>query len=184
MNIPTALKQVASKFDRNLTSIMPDTLQFSIFGAIVPDISIPPTATRFSGQTLNITSHSRDPYPPIDINFTVDNRFNNYWVIYTWLNTLNNDEAGLYDVNKLTLQTRSAIDPASTALHSQYQATVSIFGLDEYNKRVVEFKYTNAFPIALGGINYSHRDGGELESKFTMSYSQLVVTPITDIENL
>jgi hypothetical protein len=59
-----------------------------------------------------------------------------------------------------------------------------VFGLDEYNKRVVEFKYTDAFPTALGGINYSYRDGDELESNFTLNYSQLQITPISEVENL
>jgi hypothetical protein len=184
MDIPVALKQIASKFERTSQTILPDTLQFSVFGTVIPDISVPGVQTRFAGQTLAHTSHSREPYPPINISFTVDNRFNNYWVIYTWLNTLNNDTVGTFDSRKLTDATRSAINPYSTESHFQYKTTVSVYGLDEYNKRVVEFKYTDAFPTALGGINYSYRDSDELESSFTLSYNQLIVTPISEIESL
>mgnify|MGYP006966036111 CR=1 FL=1 len=184
MDIPKALKQIASKFDRTANTILPDTLQFSIFGTVVPDISVPGIQTRYAGQTLAHTSHSRDPYPPININFTVDNRFNNYWVIYTWLNMLNNDKTGIYDQHNLTAPTISIPNPGAANSYFQYKTTVSVFGLDEYNKRVVEFKYTDAFPTALGGINYSYRDGGELESNFTLNYSQLQITPISEVENL
>lgn len=184
MDIPISLKKIASKFNRTAETILPDTLQFSVFGTVVPDIVVPGIQTRFAGQTLAHTSHSREPYPPVNINFTVDNRFNNYWVIYTWLNMLNNDQSSTYDVKKLTENTRSAINPYSTELYSQYKTTVSVYGLDEYNKRVIEFKYTDAFPTALGSVNYSYRDSGELESNFTLNYSQLIVTPISDIESL
>lgn len=184
LNVPTALKQITSKFDRSVNTILPETLQFSVFGAVVPEISVPSVVTRYAGQTLAHSSHSREPYPPININFTVDNRFNNYWVIYTWLNMLNNDKTGIYDQQDLTTPTLSINHPGVANLHTQYKTTVTIYGLDEYNKRVVEFKYTDAFPTALGGINYSYRDSGELESTFTLSYSQLHITPISEIESL
>jgi len=109
LDIPPALKQIATKFNRSTDTILPDTLQFSVFGTVVPNISVPEVQTRFAGQTLKHTSHSREPYPPVDINFTIDNRFNNYWVIYTWLNMLNNDKTGLYDQQDLTTPTKSIV---------------------------------------------------------------------------
>jgi len=184
LDVPTALKQIASKFERTANTILPDTLQFSVFGTVVPDIAVPALQTRYAGQTLSHTSHSREPYPPINVSFTVDNRYNNYWVIYTWLNMLNNDQTSLYDQKELTIPTTSIVHPGANTSYFQYKTTVSIFGLDEYNKRVVEFKYTDAFPSALGGINFSYRDGGELESSLTLNYSQLQVLPISEIESL
>lgn len=184
IDIPQALKKIASKFERTPQTIIPDTLQFSVFGTVVPDITVPAVQSKYAGQTLSHTSHAREPYAPITVNFTVDNRFNNYWVIYTWLNLLNNDAVGIYDNNNLTTPTKTLINSGANSSYFQYKTAISIFGLDEYNKRVVEFKYTDAFPSTLGGIAYSYRDSDELESSMTLNYSQLIVTPITDIESI
>lgn len=174
MGLPQALRKISSKFERSTNTILPDSLQFSIFGTIAPTIEIPAITTRYSGQTMSHSSHSRSPYEPNTVNFTVDNRFNNYWVIYTWLSLLNNDETGVYDARQTT----------SDGPNMEYRTDISIFALDEYNKRIGEFLYTGAFPTSLGGINYNYRDGSEIESSFTYSYSQLIFKPITDIESL
>jgi hypothetical protein len=131
---------------------------------------VPSANVRYSGQTLAQTSYSREPYEPLTVGFTVDNRFSNYWVIYTWLNLLNNDKTGLYDGQGLI--------QAPVAPDTQYKSNISIFALDEYNKRIMEFKYLDAFPTNLNGIEYSYRDATELESSFTFEYSQLIVTPL------
>lgn len=177
MDMPVPLKQIASKFDRGEDTILPDTLQFSVYGAVIPEINVPAIENRYAGQTQYATSHAREPYPPVTIDFTVDNRFNNYWVIYTWLNLLNDDKQGYFDVTGLTTPVPSVGNKFPS--YSQYKTTISIFGLDEYNKRVIEFKYIDAFPTNLGGISYSYRDGTELESSFTINYSQLIVSPVT-----
>jgi hypothetical protein len=184
LNIPTPLKAIASKFTRNGVNILPDTLQFSVFGTIVPEINVPAIENRYAGQTQYVTSHSRTPYPPVTVNFTVDNRFNNYWVIYSWLNFLNDASTNTFDNMDLTVPTSTITNPHSKGGFNQYKTAVSIFGLDEYNKRVIEFKYTEAFPTNLGNISYSYRDADELESNFTLNYDQLLITPVSEIESL
>jgi len=176
LNVPNALKRINSRFANNDDSINLDTLQFAVYGSVVPSIKVPSANVRYAGQTLAQTSYSREPYDPLTINFNIDNRFSNYWVIYTWLNMLNNDKTGLYDSDGL-------ISPP-VAPDTQYKANISIFALDEYNKRVMEFKYINAFPTNLGGIEYSYRDATELESSFTFEYSQLIVTPLAWAQDL
>jgi hypothetical protein len=180
LNLPAALRNISSKFERSENTIIPDALQFSVYGSIVPEISIPNANVRYAGQTLAQSSHSREPYTPLTVNFTIDNRFNNYWVIYSWLNLLNNDETSIYDEKQLTIPTKDRFNVPNY----QYRTTLSIFALDEYNKRVVEFIYKNAFPTNMGGISYSYRDADEIETSFTFEYSQLIIKPVTDIENL
>lgn len=175
LTIPAVLRQISSKFERSENTIIPDTLQFSIYGSIVPPVEIQPVNVRYAGQNLAITSHSRETYTPNTVNFTIDNRFNNYWVIYTWLNLLNNDKEGIYDKDD-RLPNRPRLD---------YRTDISVYALDEYNKRIVEFLYTAAFPTSLGGISYNYRDSSELESEFTYSYSQLLVKPVdSSLESL
>ena len=174
-DLPKCFKNLESNFNRSNNTVIPDSIKFSVFGAVVPSVEIPPVDIRYAGQTLAASSHTRNVYAPNTVSFTVDNRFNNYWTIYSWLNILNHDKTGVYDVNNIT---------SGRASNFEYRTNISIFALDEYNKRVVEFKYTDAFPTSLGGIEYSYRDGSEIESAFTYSYSQLLVSLVTsDIES-
>ena len=189
-NVPPALKQISTKDVRSNEIIMPDTLQFSVFGIIVPDIEISASTVRYSGQTLTTSSYSRNPYPPMVVNFTVDNRFNNYWVIYTWLNLFNDEREGTYDIDDLT-KTKQALAEYGIAkpdnnnvnnINLNYRSDISIYALDEYNKKTVQFKYYKAFPTFLGGVNFNYRDGSEIETSFAFSYSQFYVSLVKDVD--
>ena len=97
---------------------------------------------------------------------------------------MNDDQLDIYDSTDLTDPTQTIVDNKARGKYSQYKTTISVYGLDEYNKRVIEFKYIDAFPTSLGNINYNYKDSGEIETTMTISYSQLIVTPIYEIENL
>jgi len=176
LNVPTALRRINSRFLDGADNINLDLLQFAVHGSVVPSIKVPSASVRYAGQTFAQTSYSREPYDPLTVNFTVDNRFSNYWVIYKWLDLLNNAKTGIYDQDNLV--------PFPVAPDNEYKAILSIFALDEYNKRIMEFKYTDAFPTNLNGIEYNYRDATELESSFTFEYSQLIVTPLNWAEGL
>ena len=180
LNTPYALRNISSNFNSGANSIIPDSLQFSVFGSIVPDIRVPSASVRYGGQTFAQTSHSREPYPPLTVNFTVDNQFNNYWVIYTWLNLLNNEKTGIFDQNGLLPEVKT--HPNNSKPLYDYKTNISIFALDEYNNRTVEFIYTDAFPTNLGGIDYSYRNEGEIETNFSFEYSQLLVSLVNSVE--
>jgi len=181
-SLPASLRKIISKYERGEAYISPDTMQFSVYGAVVPSVDIPPVNVRYAGQTLAASSHSREAFAPNTVNFTIDNRFNNYWVLYSWLNLLNNDKTGVYDENELVPIIHGGDrNKLKQNPNLEYRSDISIFALDEYNKKTVEFVYTNAFPISLGGINYNYRDPGEVESSFTYSYSQFVVKPVLSL---
>ena len=179
LNFPDGLKSIARKMTRNDESIFPDAIQFSVYGSLVPEVEVPALNIRYSGQTHTTSSQARNPYPPVTVNFTVDNRFNNYWTIYKWLNILNDDETGIYDPTNLLPE--SQYNNKNILV---YAANISIFALDEYDKRSVEFKYINAFPTALGGITFNNRDPGEIETYFTFNYSRLIVSLVDTIDSL
>jgi len=176
LNVPNALKKINSKFLEGNKNINLDLLQFAVHGSVVPSIKVSSANVRYAGQTLAQTGYSREPYDPLTVKFTVDNRFTNYWVIYTWLNMLNNDRTGIYDGINLI--------GSNAAPDNQYKALITIYALDEYNNRIMEFKYIDAFPTALEGIDYNYRDATELESSFTFEYSQLIATPLIWSEDL
>lgn len=177
LNFPDGLKNISKKITRANQSILPDTIQFSVYGAIVPDVEVPVVNVRYTGQTLAASSHARPPYPACTVNFTVDNRFNNYWTIYKWLDLLTSSEDGLVDKDNILVKNNR------TDL-MKYAANISIFALDEYDKRTVEFVYTNAFPTSLGGINFNNRDASEIETTFTFNYSRLLVSLVESVDSL
>lgn len=179
LNFPDGLKNIAKKVTRSNDYIFPDALQFSVYGSLVPDVEVPALNLRYSGQTLTTSSQARNPYPPLTVNFTVDNRFNNYWTIYKWLNLLNHDRTGIY--NSSDILPESKFNNKDILV---YAANISIFALDEYDKRSIEFKYINAFPTALGGISFNNRDPGEIETSFTFSYSQFLVSLVETVDSL
>jgi len=196
LNLPQCLKDISKKFNRNNETVLPDALQFSVYGAVVPEVAVPSVNIRYSGQTLSNSSHSRDPYPPVTINFTVDNRFNNYWIIYKWLDLLNNSTESIYDAENLTninsniaanqARKTSALQNRTNAAGADYlrfRSNFTLFALDEYDKRIIEFVYKDAFPTAIGSINFNNRDSTELETTFTFEYSQLLVSLVEQIDN-
>ncbi|NBW57194.1 hypothetical protein EBR43_05300 [bacterium] len=179
LNFPDGLKDISRKVDRSNSFILPDSIQFSVYGALVPDVEVPALDIRYGGQTLATSSLTRPSYPPVTVNFTVDNRFNNYWAIYKWLNILNDSRSGTYDPDNILPKLQ---DNKKDLL--VYAANISIFALDEYDKRTIEFKYVNAFPTALGGISFNNRDPGEIETSFTFKYSQFLVSLVESIDSL
>jgi len=183
LSTPDALKDKASKTDRrvnrkSVSKVIPDTMQFSVYGTVVPSVVVPAQEQHFSGQTLKVSSHDRPAYGDVEVNFTIDNEYNNYWYIWRWLDVMNDSSTGEYDKhnnNSRNFVTNVEKSIPSPELLMDYQTNVSIFGLDDFNKKQVEFKYTKAFPTELGNISFSHRETGELESSFTFSFSQLIV---------
>lgn len=173
INIPDALKNINSKYTRNNKTIQLDSLQFSIFGTIVPDVQVPAIETKWAGSNIYISSHARPPYPPSTVNFTIDNQFNNYWIMYQWLNLMRDDKEGAF--GGIT-DARDLISQKDIISVSKYSTTFNVFGKDEFNNDVIKFEYFNAFPTQLGGINYSYQGSDLINSSFQFVYSNINVT--------
>jgi hypothetical protein len=155
-----------------------DTLQFSVFGSVIPRISVPPVEAPYAGGTYKLSSNSRPPYDDITVNFTIDNKFNNYWVIYQWLNILSGDAEIIYNPDD-QLTSIQSLQPESYKLNPKlqpqaYQTNFTIYGKDEFDNNVVKFTYTKAFPVFLNTIDYNYREPGEIETSFTFAFSQFI----------
>ena len=170
LQLPTILKKRA-KTDPSLDI---ESLQISVYGTIVPDITVPAIEARFGGQSANFSSHSRPNYPPLTVNFVVDNEYKNYYVLWKWLAILNDPKTSEYDGTPLDQITNK--DIIDTGSNSEYQTNLSVLALNEYNQTVAEFVYSNAFITTLGGINYSYRDGEILETTAQFQYNQINIT--------
>ena len=163
-DVPPILKNFDKKFEQDQTQFIGESVQFSIFGAAVPEVTVPAIENRYAGSTLYVSSHAKNPYPPVSVNFNVDNEYKNYWVMYTWLNLLHDQYDGTYNSRKLETN-----DPD----FSDYQTDLTIFGKDEFNNTRIKFTYTKAFPTTIEAVNYNYQNPDEISSGFTFVYSQL-----------
>jgi len=216
-SIPDCLKGIAARQERGDQHksggrVIPDDLQYSIYGAVVPEVDIPSITLPQFGQHLKVSSHRRSDYSDVTVNFNIDNEFNNYWYIFRWLDILNDQQTAVYDEDGIgtakglpsgepqegtwlpddTLPGDNVlghfddqVQPTAYAHNNtlltpdimlDYTTKFTLFGLNEYNKEVVRFDYTNAFPTTLGEISFNYQDAGEISSSFTFSFSQLHVS--------
>lgn len=165
LELPYALKKRAET--NPLISI--DPLQISVHGTVVPDITVPEVDMRYFGQNLHLSTYARPNYPPITVNFVVDSQYNNYYVLWQWLDVMN---MAIEDVYGGTANA----NPLEVGDQFEYQTTLRLIAVDEYNAPVIEFIYSKAFLSILGGLNYSYREGTALvESTATFHFSQLNV---------
>jgi hypothetical protein len=160
-DLPKILKPQKSALERANNRVIPDAIQCSIYGAVIPSLNIPDVKMPYGGQVAKATSYSRPSFENMSVKFTIDNLFNNYWNIYRWLNSFNDAKSGLYN---------SPIP--SDGFMKDYQTNITIYGRDEYNKNVIKFDFYHCFPVSLGGVQYSDRDSTEMESSFDYSYHQ------------
>ena len=140
--------------------------KYSIYGTIVPETTIPEVDLLYSGQTAKLTSYTRSAYKSVTVNFTVDNQFNNWWVLWYWLNVINDSKESTYNYNQLT-------SPENFANLNNYQTNITVYGLDEFDNKKIQWDYIKSFITNLGEITYNYRDGDQIESSFTFAFSQL-----------
>jgi hypothetical protein len=167
LNLPHIIKGEVQDKDR----LKIDPLQISVYGSVVPQIEIPAIPVPHGGQTYNITSITRPNYTPLEVNFVVDSEFSNYWVLWKWLAALNHPRESGY----IGAQGNDRKELAKKIGQAEYETTVTLLGLNEYNKAVIEFTYFNSFITNLGGINYNYRENQIVESSFRLQYSQFDV---------
>jgi hypothetical protein len=171
LNLPPALKSINDKFNASNKTINLDALQFSVFGVVVPDITVPAIETRYSGSTIYVSSHNRTSFPASSVNFAIDNQFANYWVIYQWLNVMRDEKEGI------TGQILNARNLASEgAVLKEYASIFTLYARDEFNNNIIKFDYYNAFPTKLGGINWNYQDSKEIQSSFEFVFSNITCT--------
>lgn len=170
VNLPPALKSINSKFERSGKNVNIDALQFSVFSTTIPDIVVPAVETRFGGSTIYVSSHNRPSFPPVTINFTIDNEYNNYWYIYQWLNLMRDEREGLYGiVNSRGLASAEAV-------LGDYTTTFTLYAKNEFNNNVIKFEFLKAFPVKLGSISLNYQDSKEIQCSFDFVFSNITST--------
>ena len=168
LNLPYVLRKRASKDP--LLDI--DFLQINVSGTLVPNISVPAVEARYAGQSINVSSHSRPNYSPLTVNFVIDNEYKNYYVLWKWLEVLNTPLESIYGGTPLK-EMLSPDERIAKGNQFEYQTTLSILALNEYNETVMEFQYLHCFITNLGQINYDYKGGDFIETTADFQFDQL-----------
>ncbi len=163
LGIPTELKRINTIDDKSSKKIMFDSLQFSVYGTVVPAELIPQIEVKYGGANIYVSSHAKPSYEPITINFTIDNEFKNYWVIHKWLQILRDEKSTIFSGDMLM----------NDVGLGRYSSDFKLVALDEFEKPVIQWVYKNAFPISLAELNYSHREPRELDTSFQFVFSRI-----------
>jgi hypothetical protein len=156
-----------------------DTIQFTTFGSPVPTITVPEVKVPFGGQVYNTSSISRPAYPPISLRFLVDNGYQNYWILWKWLNLFNDNKEGTTNLNAPLNSKKDDIILTNPIV--DYAANFTLFGLDEFNNKIISFNYTQAFITGLSPIEFSFQNPAEITCTATFVFNQLRVDLIKDI---
>jgi len=173
LDIPNALKNIQDPVLRNTYSA--DPIEFTIIGSPVPRIQVPAKEVPYSGQVYQISSLSRPSYGPFNINFLIDNGYQNYWILWNWLNLFNNFKNSTSDLT--TIERGGVISNPM----SEYTSSFTIYTLDEFNNKVMSFTYSQAFITALSEFSFSYQDPNEITCIASFAFNQLEVSLLKDI---
>ena len=164
------MKNIHTKYIRlsQQVGISKDSVDFSLIGVNIPAITTKSENIQYAGASVNVSSHTRSPYDPITIHFKIDNGYTNYLTIYEWLNFIYDGMAGYFDPKNL----------ASDHSINAYQTNISVIALDNYQKPVIQWIFTHAYPSNLSAIEYNYQTSDELECSATFEFAQMIVRHI------
>lgn len=178
LTVPEGLKTYSSRVQRatgvsSYSKVIPNSLQYAVEGTVVPSINVPAIDQPYDRQVMKVSTHSRPAYEDVTVSFKIDNQFNNYWYIYSWLNMISDAKHGAFNYRDELRQAHGA--QREKDYLSDYATDFSLIGMNEYNKEIIKFTYTKAFPVSLGGIGYSYQTQGEIQSSITFTFTQMLV---------
>ena len=172
LDIPLALKNRANLLyktngcENDFKTLNANSLQFSVYGTPVPLVSIDDVSVPYAGQVHKTTSFNRPTYSALTLGCVIDNRFYNYWLLWNWLDLYNEAASGYFD---------AAINTDARDGLQDYVTSFYIYGLDEYDNKVVKFSYKNVFITKLSEIEFSYRNPEEIGCTSTFVFDQMKV---------
>jgi len=175
LSLPPILKGVNYPFKRTEGTVDRDTVVYKVYGIKIPAVKVPSQKIPYGGYSAKISSHAKPEYESVPVSFSVDSGFQNYHVLYKWLDVLAGDMGNNFDSKN--------IKSSSSGKLEEYTTTITVFALDEYDRAVAEFVFYGAFLTELNGIDYNYRQEKEIESSFIFDFTfmkmNLIEEPIT-----
>lgn len=192
LTIPNILKGLNTRSAREDQFLNLDSLQFSVYDIIIPSSSVSEEALHYAGQNYNVTTYNRPPYAPCRINFDVDNEFKNYWVLWKWMQLLNDPMDSTYAGKTMfpggpprSLPTQldyldnrkhpNAVQSIGPEFWPNYVTSLELRAKDEYNNDKTVFTFKHSFITKLGELTYNYRDPDQLGCFFEFVFNQLDV---------
>lgn len=183
MTMPEALRNIDKKYGTETQSkIVSEKLELSVWGSVIPDVSVPKIDVPYSGQVPQVTSFSRPVYSPVTVNFTIDSEFYNWNVIWRWLALLNDPKNSTFDqsnISGIKIPGGGLKDSKKPEFIPKYATEFTLSPLNEYNQIIGNFIFTQAFPVALQGVQFNYQRADEITSGFTFAFNQLFFNIIT-----
>jgi len=162
--LPEVLRNKDTRLTRSNDFVNKDALDFSIYAISIPDVTVEREDVKFGGQTPRISSFARNAFDPVEIKYVLDNEFNNYWLLYSWLNLIHHESTG-----------HVRTDLGGRINEDQYNTNIKVTGLDEYNKPKIEWTFVSAVPTSIGQFEFNYQEAHEIESTFQFQFHQLLV---------
>jgi hypothetical protein len=156
-----------------------DNIQFTCIGSPVPEIKIPSVGVPFGGQVYHTSSDSRPEYEALKVKFFVDSGYQNYWILWKWLNLFNDSEQGITSMNNPLNENRENI--ILTNPITDFSSNFQTYALDEFNNRIIGFNYKQAIITGLSNIEYSFQEPSEIVCTATFVFNQLTVELLKDV---
>jgi hypothetical protein len=167
LNLPKCMRNIITTKIRTNVLVNQNALQFSLYGAPVPVTSVAHVDLPYSGQVAKISSMARPTWQALTVDFNVDSKFVNWWVLWKWMDIINNSKLGFWNPP-------DRVDPNQHPAGglADYAANMTVYGRDEFNKNVIQFDYIGCFATELQGIQYNYQTPDEVKSQFTVQYTQ------------
>lgn len=173
LDLPNALKNKQDSILQN--SYSADPIEFTIVGSPVPKVTVPSREIPFGGQTYHVSGLTRPTYGPLNLKFLLDNGYQNYWILWNWLNLFNDNDTSSSQLTKIE-NSGYAANPMS-----DFTSNFTIYTLDEYNNKLMSFTYTQAFITGLSEFDLSYQEPDEISCTASFAFNQLQVELIKDI---
>jgi len=177
LTLPNIMKGIESRNSKEQKFLNLDSLQFSVYNLNIPRSTVSEHQLHFGQQNYNVTSYDRPAYAPVTINFEVDNEFKNYWVLWKWLQLLNDPKDASYAGKNIFPEGKPELLPD---IVPDYQTKIVALSIDEYNNPQAEFVFKNSFITMLDDLDFNYRDSDQLQCNFTFVFNQLEINLVGD----
>ena len=127
----------------------------SVFGCTLPGLTLNATDVRWMGAKTHIPGAVSD-WSQLSVNFTVSEKLENWLALFKWMMFLHNNKDKYVEED-----TRKWSIDATLVL------------LDNWKKPIYSFKFINLFPVALGELPLSSREGAHnIDTSVTFIYDR------------
>lgn len=197
LDVPKILRERQSKNIRLNQLVNRDKWQFSTSKINIPEVTVESQDLGFYGQHVKVTGQSRPAYSPIQIGFTVDNGFDNYHLLWNWLDTMNKARRSWMDTDlekekskvMMHIIPQAGMDPRNPSIDTprdldylhighrpvffDYMTTITVYALREYDEPIFKWTMFYAFPKTLGGIEYDYASTDAITSSISFEIGQM-----------